>query len=103
MVEFADPLVLFLLPVVPMLVWPWRRRPRGTLRYSATSALTTLAGGRGRFARWGGAGLRSAGLVLLILAVAGPRWPDIHSRIETEGIAIQMLVDVSGSMAELDF
>jgi len=103
MVELAHPLILLLLPVVPLLVWWWLRRPRGTLRYSATGPLTVLPSGRGRIARWGGAGLRALGLVLLIFACAGPRWPDIHSRIETEGVAIEMLVDVSGSMAELDF
>jgi Ca-activated chloride channel family protein len=103
MVEFANPLVLLLLPAVPLLVWWWLRRPRGTLRYSDTGSLTTLPEGRRRIVRWGGAGLRAAGLVLLIAALAEPRWPDVHSRIETEGIGIQMLVDVSGSMAELDF
>ena len=41
--------------------------------------------------------------MLLALALSGPRWPDLRTRIDTEGIAIQMLVDVSGSMAELDF
>jgi Ca-activated chloride channel family protein len=103
MVEFANPLFLLLLPAAPLLVWWWLRRPRGTLRYSDTGALAALPNRRGRIARWGGAGLRAAGLALLITALAGPRWPDVHSRIETEGIAIQMLVDVSGSMAELDF
>jgi Ca-activated chloride channel family protein len=41
--------------------------------------------------------------LLLIIAQTGPRWPDLHTRIETEGIAIVMLVDVSGSMGERDF
>jgi Ca-activated chloride channel family protein len=39
----------------------------------------------------------------LILGLAGPRWPDASTRIPTEGIAIAMVVDVSGSMAETDF
>jgi Ca-activated chloride channel family protein len=42
-------------------------------------------------------------LICLVVAFAGPRLPDIHSRVPTEGIAIQMLLDVSGSMAEPDF
>jgi Ca-activated chloride channel family protein len=103
MIEFANPLILLLLLVVPFLVWWWLRRPRGSLRYSVMTVLTTLPGRRGQFARWGGAGLRALGLALVIIAGAGPRWPDIHSRIATEGIAIEILVDVSGSMAELDF
>ena len=47
--------------------------------------------------------MRGAMLVALIIALAGPRWPDLRTRIATEGIAIEMLVDVSGSMAEPDF
>jgi Ca-activated chloride channel family protein len=48
-------------------------------------------------------GLRAAGLLFLILALAGPRWPDRGSRITSEGIAIEMVVDASGSMATPDF
>jgi Ca-activated chloride channel family protein len=79
------------------------RRQRAALRYPDTGWLAALPGGRGRWVRWMGAGMRAAGLVLLVLALAGPRWPDRRTRIPTEGIAISMLVDVSGSMAEPDF
>jgi Ca-activated chloride channel family protein len=103
MCEFANPWVLLLALLVPVLVAWWLRRPRRSLRYSDTGVLTGLPEGRSRVARWGGAGLRAAGLLALIVAAAGPRWPDRGSRIETEGIALQMLVDVSGSMAEPDF
>jgi Ca-activated chloride channel family protein len=37
------------------------------------------------------------------VALAGPRWPDLRTRVATEGIAILMVVDVSGSMNERDF
>jgi Ca-activated chloride channel family protein len=47
--------------------------------------------------------MRAAALVALILALAGPRWPDLRTRLPTEGIAIVILVDVSGSMGEVDF
>jgi Ca-activated chloride channel family protein len=59
--------------------------------------------GSARFARPVGAALRGLGLLLLIVALAGPRWPDLRTRVETEGIALVLLVDVSGSMAEPDF
>src|SRR5262249_2683539 len=58
---------------------------------------------RGQLARWGGAGLRALALLLLVVAVSGPRTPDLRTRIETEGVALMMVVDVSGSMAESDF
>ena len=42
-------------------------------------------------------------LLALVLALAGLRRPDASSRIETEGIAILVLVDVSKSMDKDDF
>ena len=42
-------------------------------------------------------------LSCVVLAAAGPRWPDLRTRIRTEGIAIMMVTDVSGSMATKDF
>jgi Ca-activated chloride channel homolog len=103
MFHFANPLFLLLALAVPPLIWWWLRERGGALRYPATGALAGLPGGRGTWARWGGAGLRALALLLLVAALAGPRWPDQRTRIDTEGIAIQMVVDVSGSMAEPDF
>jgi Ca-activated chloride channel family protein len=101
--EFANPWCLLLLPAIPVLVW-WRlKRARVALNYSDLRLLESLPIGKSRWVRRLGVGLRALGLLLVILALAGPRWPDLHSRIATEGIAIQMLVDVSGSMAEKDF
>jgi Ca-activated chloride channel family protein len=101
--HFAHPLALLFLSAVPLLLWRWLRRRRGALRYSDTRFLADLPIGRGRIARWGGIALRAAALILLILALAGLRWPDLRTRVATEGIAIGMVVDVSGSMAEPDF
>jgi Ca-activated chloride channel family protein len=41
--------------------------------------------------------------MLLIVALAGPRWPDPGTRMPTEGIAVAMVVDVSASMNDRDF
>jgi Ca-activated chloride channel family protein len=103
MLEFVHPLLLLPALAVPPLVWWWLRQRRGALRYPQTGLLAGLPPGRSRLARWGGAGLRATALLLGIAALAQPRWPDLRTRIPTEGIAIQMLVDVSGSMAEPDF
>ncbi len=97
---FAQPACLLLLLAVPPLLWWWLRRRRAALRYSDLSLFADLPSGRAQLARWAGIVLRAAVLVLLIIALAGPRWPDHGSRIPTEGIAIVMLLDVSGSMAE---
>src|SRR5436309_5242318 len=103
MIRLTQPWFLLLMPLVPLLVWCWLRQRRGALRYPHVGLLRDLPTGRSRLARWGGAGLRAAALVALIGALAGPRWPDLRTRIATEGVAIVMLVDVSGSMAERDF
>jgi Ca-activated chloride channel family protein len=101
--QFANPGYLWLMLLVPPLLWWWLRRRRNALRHPAVGALAGLPAGKARLARWGPGVLRSLALVLLVIALAGPRWPDLRTRIETEGIAIVMLVDVSGSMAERDF
>jgi len=103
MPDLVYPLALILLLGVPPLVWWWLRPGRGAMRYPDTRPLSALPPGRSRVARRGGAALRGAGLALAVIALAGPRWPDAGSRIPTEGIAIAMVLDVSGSMAETDF
>jgi Ca-activated chloride channel family protein len=103
MLHFTEPAFLLLLLLVPPLVWWWLRRRRAALRYPDTGWLTELPAGRSLLAARGGAALRGTALVLLIFAVAGPLWPDRGSRIPTEGIAIQMVVDTSPSMGERDF
>src|SRR5437588_3039793 len=103
MPTFAHLMVLLSLFSVPLLVWSWWRRRRGALRFPGAAGLSALPAGRSRLARWGGGMLRAAGLTVLVLAVAGPHWPDEGTRLDTEGIAIAMLVDISGSMAEPDF
>jgi Ca-activated chloride channel family protein len=47
--------------------------------------------------------LKYMALVLMIIAMARPQWGTKHSTVETEGINIILAVDVSGSMAALDF
>jgi Ca-activated chloride channel family protein len=47
--------------------------------------------------------MRGLALLLLIIALAGPRWPDPGTRLPTFGISITMVVDVSRSMKEEDF
>jgi Ca-activated chloride channel homolog len=103
MPQFANSGYLWLTLSVPPLLWWWLRRRRSALRHPTVSELAGLPTGKARIARWGPGILRSLALLLVIAALAGPRWPDLHTRIETEGIAIVMLVDVSGSMAERDF
>jgi Ca-activated chloride channel family protein len=103
MTYFEHPWLLLLLALVPAIVWGWLRAPRQALRHPVVNVLKTISGGRALQARLGGALLRALGLLFLVLALAGPRWPDRGSRMNVEGIAIILALDVSGSMAEKDF
>jgi Ca-activated chloride channel family protein len=100
--EWAYPAWLLFLPLVPVLLIWWRRRGGRRLPHPAVRFLM-LPVGRSRWVErlslWG----RGLGLALLLVALAGPRWPEGGERERTEGIALLLVLDVSGSMAEADY
>src|SRR3954451_9649146 len=100
--HFGTPGLLWLLAAVPLLMWWWLWRRRVGLRHPVAGRLAGLPAGRARLARWGGAGLRGVALALVVTAVARPVWPDERTRIETESVAVVMVVDVSSSMGKDD-
>src|ERR1700683_4800421 len=103
MPSFASAWLLLLLPLAPLAAWAWLRRRPAALRYSDIRLVADLPPGRSRRARFGGATLRALGIAALVVALAGPRWPDPGTRLPAEGIAVVMVLDVSGSMGETDF
>lgn len=103
MVEFASPAFLILALSVPPLTWWWFRRPRAAVVYSDIRLLKGSPARGRRLARATGAVARAFALLLLIAGLAGIRWPNRSARLVTEGVAIELVVDVSGSMAERDF
>lgn len=103
MLRFANPEFLPLVPLAVLFAWWWARRRRPALRYSDTRLVAGLPRGRAGWANWGGASLRGLALLALALAAAGPRTPDLRTRLPAEGIAIVLVLDVSGSMAIPDY
>jgi Ca-activated chloride channel family protein len=101
--SFAHVEFLWLAPLAVVVTWWWARRPRAAVRFSDISLFGGVRGGRARRALWGGALLRGLACLAIVLACAGPRLPDLKTRIPAHGIAIEMIVDVSGSMADQDF
>ena len=97
------PWALVLLLLLPWLAWLHLHRSRGAWQFSDRRLLPARLGVRASWARIGGLLLRLAGLLLAVLALTGPRWPDPASRIPTHGISIAMVVDVSVSMGNEDF
>jgi Ca-activated chloride channel family protein len=96
--SFANTEFLWLAPLAVVVAWWWLRRSRPALRFSDVGVFVRTAGRRASVARWGGALLRGLACLALVLACAGPRRPDLQTRLPAEGIAIMMAVDVSGSM-----
>lgn len=103
MFEFARPAFLLLLPVAVAAAWWHLRRRRPALRFPDLTLVEGLAVGRAGVVRWGGALLRGFVFAALALALANPRLPDLKTPVPVDGIAIALVLDVSGSMAEPDF
>jgi Ca-activated chloride channel family protein len=89
-------------PLVVVLTWWWARRGGSAMRFSDVTRFAGHTGGRASLAVRGGAILRGLACLLLVFACAGPRRPDLQTRLPAEGIAIMMAIDVSGSMETPD-
>lgn len=95
---------LLLLLLVP-LVW-WRYLWRGgrvALRYSSVRALQAGPAGWRTRAMVVLPIVRTLALVMLVVVLARPQKGNEQTRVQTEGIAIQLIVDRSGSMRAMDF
>lgn len=100
--SLQDPLWLLLLLAVPCLIW-WRhrRQAHGALTYSSLSGTESRRGGGWRLHL--PFYLRLLGLVCLVIALSRPQLGFAHEESLTEGIDIQVVLDVSTSMAAEDF
>ncbi len=96
-------LCLVFLALVP-LVWirAGAKRRRATVRYSSVGPLKALGETWAVKARFILPTLRTLAILALIVALARPQSGGAYHDT-SEGIAIQMVLDVSGSMAEQDF
>ena len=96
--------LLSLLLLLPLLAWHlFGRRRRAALRFSSTREARQLSHTWRTRLRWLPNALRLAAIALLIVGLARPREGRVQSITDTEGIAIQLLVDRSGSMRAMDF
>jgi Ca-activated chloride channel family protein len=100
--SFTNPEFLWLAPLALAVAWWWSWRSRSALRFSDVTRFARRRGRRAKLAVRGGAILRGLACLALVLACAGPRRPDLQTRLPAEGIAIMMAIDVSGSMETPD-
>lgn len=104
MFRFEDPWVLGLLALLPILLWVRYRPGRGSaaIRYSSVSDVLAASGGRGRFAAVVPPALRALALTAFIVALARPQTGVTTENVQTEGIDIVLVIDVSSSMLAED-
>ncbi|MGB0416972.1 MAG: VWA domain-containing protein [Coraliomargarita sp.] len=93
--SFALPWVLLLIPLVLWLLR--RRRNRTSLTVASVRLWPDEEAGKARWL-WLPVFLRRVSIVLILFALAQPQAGSTYNAEVTEGIAIQMLVDVSSSM-----
>jgi len=103
MFRFAYPvLVVLLLPVAGWLAFSLWKKP-ANITYSMTSRIARLAGKGNRVLAKVPVFIRTACLVLLVLAAARPQFYNVSREIRSSGVDIMLCLDTSGSMRALDF
>lgn len=104
MLRFASPWFGLLLLLLPLLFWYRHRRHRPpTMAISALFPMAGLDASAVLRLRPLVPALKYASLVLMILALARPQWGTERTEVQTEGINIVLALDLSESMAALDF
>ncbi len=102
---FASPWLLLLLAALPLIWWLLRRQRTQTpaLRYSDVRAVQMEAPSLRVRLRNLPALLRALTLALLVIGLARPQWVQAREIVRGEGVDITLALDISGSMASLDF
>ena len=104
--EFANPKILWLLVVVPLVVayYIWRATQGGaSIIISTTDSLRKAPRTFRYYLRHLPIALRAVSLSLIIIASARPQSIEHETKINTEGIDIVLAVDISTSMLARDF
>lgn len=105
MFRFEAP-YMFLLLLLPLLLWklPWLRRRHASIAFSSVKKAAASGRSLRQKIQWLPAVMRWLAVVLLVFALARPQAGLEHVQEVTEGIAIEMVLDRSSSMAyEMDF
>ncbi|HUN81097.1 MAG TPA: VWA domain-containing protein [Phycisphaerae bacterium] len=103
MILLHQPWFLVLLVVIPLIWWAWSdARRRAAIRFSGTERVAAASQSKSARARYVVPLLRCLAVALIVLAIARPQKADEQTRVQTEGVAIQLVVDRSGSMSQED-
>lgn len=98
------PWFLTAIPLIALIWWSWfDHKRRAVIRYSSLEGLEPGTQTLRMRLRPLLPILRTLAMLLLILAVSRPQRADEQTRVQTEGIAMQIVVDRSASMDQADF
>lgn len=101
---FYSPWYFLLLLLVPLIAWRlFAPRRRCAIRFSSLKLVQQLSPTLRQRLTWLPGALTLAAIVFLVLGIARPREGREQTIAESEGIAIEMVVDRSGSMRAMDF
>ncbi len=104
MFRFASPYFFLLLTVIPFaLYFRFRKQMYPVMGVSSTRSLQKLPPSPLLRFHWTVPAIKYIVLCLLIIALARPQWGTRKMNVMTEGINIILAVDLSQSMAALDF
>lgn len=104
MILLKYPWGLALLGLVPLIWWTWKHvQWRPAIRFAGVSRLATTRPSWASRVRFILPAMRCLAVALIVLAIARPQKADEQTRVQTEGVAIQLVLDRSGSMAQQDF
>jgi Ca-activated chloride channel family protein len=101
---FYSPWFFLLLLILPVIAWRlWSSRRGIAVPFSSTHLVESLRPTLRQRLAWLPAALTLAAVALMIVALARPREGREQTIVESEGVAMEMLVDRSGSMQAMDF
>lgn len=104
MLRFATPYFLFLLLLLPALIWYRLRRHRPpAMAHSALFPTADIPASPVLRLRLIVPAFKYTVLCLMVVALARPQWGTQRTEVLTEGINIILAMDLSESMAALDF
>jgi Ca-activated chloride channel family protein len=101
---FYSPWYLLLLVLLPVIGWRlWSSSRTFSVPFSSTHFAVGLRRTWRQRLAWLPAGLALCAVAVTVVALARPREGHEQTVVDSEGIAIEMVVDLSGSMQALDF
>jgi Ca-activated chloride channel family protein len=102
--DLLAPWFLLLLPLALLPAWrSFRARRTSAVDHSSVAAFGSSGVGLVGRLRWLPTACRSLAIALVVVALARPVKADEQTQVRVEGVAIQLVVDRSGSMRALDF